>query len=262
MTHPGTTPVARPTPEPRRITVGDLAFEVRSSLSPGSGESPFVLIHGIGVSHRYLARLHRALAETSDVHSIDLPGFGGVPKPGSPVTVAEMAGGLAGVLENLGLSDAVLVGHSMGAQWVVELAVQRPDLVGSVVVIGPVTDDEHRTATAQSLALVVDTAGEPIDGNVMVFTDYVRCGPRWYLTQLRQMVSYPIEDRVAALTLPLLIIRGGNDPIAGQAWARRLRDRGTLASLVTVPGHRHLVQHTAPRAVVLAIGSFLAGIRT
>jgi len=67
---------------------------------------------------------------------------------------------------------------------------------------------------------------------------------------------------VAALTLPLLIIRGGNDPIAGQAWARRLRDRATLASLVTVPGHRHLVQHTAPRAVALAIGSFLAGIRT
>ena len=262
MTLAGTTRTpAGSTTEPRRIIVDDLVFEVRSSLSPGSDEPPFVLIHGIGVSHRYLARLHRELAETSDVHSIDLPGFGGVPKPRSLVTVAQMAGSLAGVLEDLGLSDAVLVGHSMGAQWVVELAAARPDLASSVIVIGPVTDDEHRTATAQSLALAVDTAGEPIDGNVMVFTDYLRCGPRWYLTQLRQMVSYPIEDRVAALTRPLLIIRGGNDPIAGQAWARRLRDRATHALLVTVPGHRHLVQHSAPRAVALAIGSFLAGIR-
>lgn len=263
MTHAGTTPaLAGPTPEPRRISVGGLTFEVRSSLSAGSGRPAFVLIHGIGVSHRYLARLHRELAETSEVHSLDLPGFGRVPKPGSAVTVAQMAAGIAGVLEDLGLSDVVLVGHSMGAQWVIELAVQRPDLASSVIVIGPVTDDEHRTATAQSLALAVDTAGEPIDGNVMVFTDYLRCGPRWYLTQLRQMVSYPIEDRVAELVRPLLIIRGGNDPIAGQAWTRRLRDRAKLASLVTVPGHRHLVQHTAPRAVALAIGSFLGGIRT
>ena len=38
---------------------------------------PYVLVHGIGASHRYLTPLHADLARSADVYSIDLPGFGG-----------------------------------------------------------------------------------------------------------------------------------------------------------------------------------------
>jgi len=248
-----------PAPNPRREDIGELGFRVLSSFGAAASRTPaFVLVHGIGVSHRYLSRLHRALAETSEVHSIDMPGFGGLPKPGGQVPVPTMAEALGVLMDRLGLAGAVLVGHSMGAQWVVELAVHRPELASNVVVIGPVSDDQRRSVAAQSIALAVDTIGEPLDGNVIVFTDYLRCGPRWYLRQLRHMISYPIENRVSALTCPLLIIRGGNDPIAGLAWARRLRDHAPVGSLVVVPGHRHLVQHTASRSVARAITAFLA----
>ncbi len=168
-----------------------------------------------------------------------------------------MSAALVSLLERIGVTRAVLVGHSMGTQWVVELALQRPTLASHVVLIGPVTDDRHRTALTQFLALAVDTLGEPIDGNTLVFADYVRCGPRWYLRQLREMLNYPLEERVREVDAPLLIVRGGRDPIAGIEWARRLRDKAVSASLVVVPGHRHLVQHTAPRAVTGAIAAFL-----
>ena len=49
---------------------------------PAGGTPAVVLIHGIGVSHRYLRRLHGLLAETGDTYSIDLPGFGATPRPG------------------------------------------------------------------------------------------------------------------------------------------------------------------------------------
>jgi pimeloyl-ACP methyl ester carboxylesterase len=147
----------------------------------------------------------------------------------------------------------------MGTQWVVELALQRPSLASHLVLIGPVSDDRHRTAFAQSIALAVDTLGEPIDGNALVFSDYLRCGPRWYLRQLREMLDYPLEERVGKAVAPIMIVRGGRDPIAGLAWARRLRDSAGSASLVVVPGHQHLVQHTAPRAVTGAIAAFVDG---
>jgi pimeloyl-ACP methyl ester carboxylesterase len=239
-----------------RVTVRGLTFRVRSSAPRRSGAVTYVLIHGIGVSHRYLARLHRELARQGTVHSIDLPGFGGLPKPSRQIDIADMSSHLAIVLERLGVGAAVLVGHSMGAQWVIELALQRPASFGHVVVIGPVSDERHRTVLSHSVALAVDTLGEPLDGNMLVFSDYLRCGPGWYVSQLREMLSYPIEDRAALLGCPLLIIRGGSDPIAGLAWARRLRDGARRASLVVVPGHRHLVQHTAPRAVAHAILAF------
>lgn len=236
-----------------RVDIGDLAFRVLSSTTPASREPAVVLVHGIGVSHRYLSRLHDELAASRTVVSVDLPGFGGLPKPGRDVDVETMAGALAQVLERLELGPVVLVGHSMGSQWVVEAAAQRPDLLRSVVAMGPVTDDRHRTILRQTRALAIDTLLEPPAVNAIVLTDYLRCGIPWYLTQLRHMLAYPLEDRVADLAVPLLVIRGGADPIAGLEWCRRLRAGAPRADLVEIPGHHHVAQHSAPRAVASAI---------
>ena len=184
---------------------------------------------------------------------IDLPGFGGLPKPGVDVGVEEMARALGQVVEQLSLGPVVLVGHSMGTQWVVETALQRPELLTTVVAMGPVADDRYRTILRQTRALAVDTLGEPPTVNAIVFTDYLRCGVPWYLTQLRHMLAYPLEDRVPSLTMPLLLIRGGADPIAGLEWCRRLRGSAPRAELVVIPGHHHVAQHSAPKAVASAI---------
>ncbi|GGA58373.1 hydrolase [Pseudoclavibacter endophyticus] len=236
----------------RHVELEGLRFRVIESRHPA--DTPvFVLLHGIGVSHRYHARLHRRLAAASTVISIDLPGFAGLPKPLDDVDVATMASALAGLLHALRLGPVVLVGHSMGTQWAVETAVQRPDLVTNVVLIGPVTDDRRRTAMAQFRSLALDSLGELPWTNVMVYTDYVRCGIPWYLTQLRHMLAYRIEERVAEVRVPVLIIRGARDPIAREDWCRRLRQRAPASTLVRIPHGHHVVQRSAPGAVMSAI---------
>lgn len=248
-----------PTTHMTMVVSDDRYFRVLASAAPiaqSEDRSAFVLVHGIGMSHRYLSRLHEELARTDDVYSLDLPGFGGLPKPRTDVDVAAMADSLGAILERhqrLDDAEVILVGHSMGAQWVVELAAERPDLVRGVVIIGPVVDDRHRSLRAQLFALAADTAGEPPGVNATVFTDYVRCGPSWYLRQAAHMLRYRLEERVRDLRMPLLIVRGGNDPIAGLNWCRRLRDRARNGSLVVVPHRHHVVQQTAPRAVADAL---------
>jgi pimeloyl-ACP methyl ester carboxylesterase len=245
-------------PRAQTVAVEGLSFRVFSTSAPRPAEAPsFVLIHGIGTSHRYLAELHRGLSAGADVHSIDMPGFGGVAKPGSNPDIRAMAGALSAVLDGLDVRRAVVVGHSMGVQWAVELAALRSDLVAAVVLIGPVTDSAHRSLLAQAVALGRDTLGETPVVNAIVFADYLRCGPRWFLKQSRYMIDYPIENRVRRLRMPVLVIRGGNDPIAGTDWCRRLTRAAELGRFVVVPGHRHVVQHTAPRAVASAIRAFL-----
>lgn len=240
--------------------VDGLMFRVVSSPVAATAGG-FVLVHGIGMSHRYLRGLHAELALTDAVLSIDLPGFGGTRKPDGDLDVPAMARGLAAVLDRLGLRDVIAVGHSMGSQWVVELAAQRPDLVSGVVVMGPVADDHHRTAFAQARALALDVLGESPRASWIVLTDYVKCGIRWYLRQLRHMVAYPLEDRVRDLAKPLLVIRGSRDPIAGSSWCRRLCDAAADAAVVDVPGSFHVVQDRAPEAVARAIHAFF-GPRT
>ncbi|MDY0908634.1 alpha/beta hydrolase [Microbacterium sp. CFBP9034] len=205
------------------------------------------------MSHRYLARLHDALATRRAVFSIDLPGFGGLPKPGFDVDIAAMSRALGELIGTLHEGPVVLVGHSMGSQWVVETAVQRPDSVAHVVAMGPVADVSDRSLTGQAVALAVDSMREPPGINAIVFTDYLRCGVPWYLMQVRHMLTYPIEERVADLRVPLLVVRGSRDPIAGLAWCRRLRDRAASAQLVQIPGRAHVAQQSSPRAVASAI---------
>jgi pimeloyl-ACP methyl ester carboxylesterase len=242
----------------RRILSRGRAFRAISSLLPDA--PTVVLLHGIGASHRYLSHLHAELARTCTVHSVDLPGFGGLPKPVQAPDVPDMAGALTRVLDRLGVRDAVVVGHSMGAQWAVETAVQRPDLARAVVAIGPVSDREHRSLRAQGAALALDILGEPPRVNAVVFADYLRCGPVYFLREARPMIRYTIEDRVRDLAAPLLVIRGGDDPIAGPAWCALLSERAVRGTLVEVPGHRHVVQHTAPREVAAAVRTLMSTI--
>ena len=228
---------------------GALEFRLLDSAHTVSNDLPvFVLIHGIGMSHRYLESLHDRLAERARVISIDLPGFGGLPKPSWNPDVAAMARGIADALRQYDLQRVVLVGHSMGAQWAVEAAAQHPDFVHSVVAMGPVADAAHRTVGAQARALALDTLREKPGTNLIVFGDYFRAGISWYLAQLRHMLAYGIEDRVAVLRVPLLVIRGEADPVAGAEWCEYLCDTAPDGEMKSFDGS-HVVQRFSPEAV-------------
>ncbi|MGV2904063.1 alpha/beta fold hydrolase [Microbacterium sp. AGC62] len=241
-------------PSRRRIVTDGMTFGLWDSPRPPGAESPTIaLVHGIGMSHRYLSRLHDVLADLTRVVSVDLPGFAGLPRPSGNPDVVRMGRALAEVIAALGEDRIIVVGHSMGVQWAAEAALHRPDRVQAVVAIGPVVDQSHRSLVSQTRALAIDTLGETLPSNLIVFSDYLRCGIRWYLKQARHMIEHPTEQRYAELTRPILVIRGGDDPVAGREWCRRLRDSARTARLVEVPGRHHVVQHSAPRAVAAAI---------
>ncbi|MET4542170.1 pimeloyl-ACP methyl ester carboxylesterase [Arthrobacter bambusae] len=219
----------------------------------------YVLIHGIGVSHRYLARLHTVLAATAPTYSLDLPGFGGTPKPDRQLSVEDYGAFIAEALASRGIGSYVLVGHSMGAQFVIEAALHAPDRVRQVVLMGPVVDSRHKNVRRQSVALLLDgMLRESPSSNWIVTSDYFRCGPRWYLTELPVMMSYPTEKRVAGIKVPVLVLRGSRDNVAGPDWALRLSRAVDQGRLVEIPGVGHVAQHMRPHAVADAIRSFVA----
>ena len=235
-----------------RLTLGAEGHVVDVHDSGGTGPV-FLLLHGVGLSHRPYRRLAKHLAPHARVIALDLPGFGATPKPHRSISVEEYAGLISAVLDVLGVAQCVAVGHSMGAQFALELALQRPDAITHVVLAGPVTDSEHPTAVRQTLVLARDSLLEPLPTNSVVFTDYIRTGPRWYFTEVAAMLAYPTVDRIAGLTAPLLVLRGSDDPIATDDWCGRLIDAAGAGTLRTFPGHRHVVVHTAAADVANAI---------
>lgn len=229
-----------------------------ASNAPSAGGQPvYVLLHGIGVSHRYLARLHVELARSAAVYSFDLPGFGGTPRPGRQVTVGEYAAFVAAVLAQRGVGSCIVVGHSMGVQFAVELALQEPGLVSRAVLMGPVVDTARRSALWHALALTRDSLfSEPPSTNAVVFTDYFRTGFRWYLTELPVMMGYPLDTRARGVAQPVLVLRGGRDPIARRPWCEYLAAQVPDGAFAQVHGRGHVVQDTATEDVARIIRSW------
>jgi pimeloyl-ACP methyl ester carboxylesterase len=89
----------------------------------GSGP-PYVLLHGLGGEHCVWEPVLEPLAERHDVIAVDLPGFGRsralpddvVPSP------SQLAGAVAGLLDELGIADAHVAGNSLGGWVALELA--------------------------------------------------------------------------------------------------------------------------------------------
>ena len=214
----------------------------------GSGPVDVVLVHGIGVSGRYYTRLARALAGSARVLVLDLPGFGGSPRPAAPLTIREHAEVVAGVIAATGLRRPVLVGHSMGVQVVTEVAREYPEVVRALALIGPVVDPLAPGGLQQAARLLRDVAHETPAAMVMQFREWLRCGPRWFAATLPEMLDYQIEERLGGLRLPVVLLRGDRDPVSPARFVALLADRAG-AETVEVPGAGHLAMVRRPELV-------------
>lgn len=222
------------------------------ALHRWGGEPDVVLVHGIGVSHRYFRPLAAHLArEGRGVLAPDLPGFGRSPRPRRPLTIEEHARVLAELLDPLldPSRPATVLGHSMGAQVATELALVRPDLVRSLVLLGPVTDPAARSAGRQARRLLRDVRRESVAANVLMLRDWLRCGPRWYAASLGPMVDYPLGDRLAQVRPPVTLLRGEHDPVTPREVLARWAAEHPEPVLAEVPGEGHVAMLRRPELV-------------
>ena len=240
----------------RRI-LGDLCVVVKRF--PGreatSGGPIFVLVHGLGVSSRYFQPAAAELARHGQVYLVDLPGHGASPKP-SParhVSIADHAAVLGGLIAETGAPRVVLVGHSMGAQVVARLAIDHPDVVDRVVLMAPTLDPALRTPARAVGRLLRDGVREPPIANFIAVTDYLlRCGLRYGLQQLPNVLEDRPEDYLPMLTTPTLVIRGDRDPIVEHGWAAEVAGLVPGARLAEVRGP-HVIMFTDPVGVAREI---------
>ena len=237
------------------LTLGDggqlVAYE---SGSATDGRPTVALLHGIGMTHLTWARVQPLLAPTHHVVSFDLPGFGVSRDPSRTYSVEQFAAAVAEGLDRLGVDRHVVVGHSMGVQFAIETARQRPEVTDGLVLIGPVVDPLRRTVGMQARDLALDTLREPPRVNARVFIDYLRGGVGWYLVALRAMMAYPTDERVGSVRCPVVVLRGTLDSVARHDWALSLAASAAgQARLVTVPNVAHVLPLTAPDAVVSAV---------
>lgn len=100
----------------------------------GSGK-PLLLVHGLGSSRAAWGLVEPALVRHREVIAIDLPGHGASPAEQDSGTFAGIARSLEAWLEREKLAGIDMVGSSMGARLVLEMA--RRGRSGAVVALDP-----------------------------------------------------------------------------------------------------------------------------
>jgi pimeloyl-ACP methyl ester carboxylesterase len=229
----------------------------RVSADGAAGAPPVVLVHGLGVSGRYLVPTARQLAGEFPVYVPDLPGWGKSEKPPHALTVPQATDALAIWMGEVGLSHAVLIGNSLGCQFIIDLAVRFPERVGWAVLVGPTIDPAARTLIGQIVRGNRDLFREPLSYWPLLVRDYLVAGPLRTLQTLRYALADPVVEKLPKVAAPTLVVRGSRDPIAPPPWVEemvRLLPRGRL---VVIPGAAHVANYTAPEQLAAAVRAFL-----
>ncbi|MFP7753423.1 alpha/beta fold hydrolase [Thermodesulfobacteriota bacterium B35] len=106
-----------------------------------------LLLHGLkfrAATWEELGTLERLAEAGCHAVALDMPGFGESPACGQDEDRV-----LAAVITGLGLDRPVLVGPSMGGRIALEFALDHPELVGGLVLVGAVGVEENRARLAE-----------------------------------------------------------------------------------------------------------------
>ncbi|HEX6366348.1 MAG TPA: alpha/beta fold hydrolase [Agromyces sp.] len=221
----------------REFRRGEHAVIVRQSGIAGGPD--YVLVHGLGMAHGYWDPVAELLEPTGTVYALDMPGFGDAPEPHRPLTMAESADLIADLLATEGITRAVLVGHSTGAQVVAEAAARHPELVERVVLIGATVNPRERSLVKQAARFLQDLL--VVDPRVVItgLSLYVKAGPRWFVANLRPMLDHRMEQALPQISAATLVIRGETDAVVPRYWGEEMAALAPKGRYAEVPGRGH-----------------------
>ncbi len=101
---------------------------------------PILMIHGLGGNASHWKKTIESLSATNRCIAIDLPGYGGTASMNSlesKEVLAFYAKAATQLIKSLQLKNVTVMGHSMGGQVAMILALQEPILISKLILVAP-----------------------------------------------------------------------------------------------------------------------------
>jgi pimeloyl-ACP methyl ester carboxylesterase len=245
----------------RRVPVHGRLMHARTAGRAVAGQPPVVLVHGLSISSRYFVPTLRCLGSRVEAVAPDLPGFGLSVGPSRPLDVPGLADAVVAWLDATRVERAILLGNSVGTQVALDIAVRYPDRVGGLVLTGLALGASNETLLRHLMDALVDAPREPLSLWPLQAVDFVAAGPRRVWATLRHALHDRIEPKLAAVSEPALVVRGGRDPFAPQWWIEEVARRMPAAEVVCIPDATHAVCMSEPTALAEVVVSFVGRAR-
>lgn len=284
-----------------RAAAGDDAGDDPGTAgTAGFAGAAFLLLHGFGANTRSWTSTLPWLSDGGWAVAYDRPAFGLTARPlgrwpadANPYGPRAQVATAVGVLDALGLERAVLVGHSAGGTIAVQVALEHPDRVTGLVLVGPAVfagggtpawarpllrtpqmervgplvvrqlggqqGEDFLRASWADPARIDDATWEAYRRPLQV-EDWDRA--LWELVKASQ--ESDLAPFLASLRVPVLVVTGTEDAIVPPAQSRDLARALTGvpggATLVELPGCGHLPHEECPDAFREAVEAWRAAV--
>lgn len=257
------------------VRVGDISVHYELS---GEG-SAVVLVHGLGNDLHLWDDVAGRLERHHRVLRYDVRGFGESDKPPGPYSMEQMAADLCGLLDALDLSEAHVLGMSMGGVVAQRMALDFGSRVTSLVLVSTSSEVGERARDAWlRLAGLIESRGFNLrnaDASrgfsaqfAERFPDVVAAmgrrnaanDPRAYAAAARAAGDYRWTAELASVTCPVLIFQGLDDRLTPPGGSVKMQRALPNARLLLVEGVGHNLQAERPDLLANAAIAFFAGI--
>lgn len=247
--------------ESKWVCVAGCSLRYRVSRKPPALDAPaLVMVHGLVVSSRYMIPTAEQLVPYYRVYIPELPGFGKSEKPDHNQNLDQMADTLAEWMTSVGLSQAVLLGNSLGCQIIARFAMRYPQRLQAAVLVGPTMDARARTAHQEIGRWLVNSVFEPRSLYPIVLLDFMDIGFRRFAATFRYGLRDRIETYLPQMHLPTLVVRGSRDTVVPQHWAEEVTRLLPQGQFVMIPGVAHDVNYNSPVKLADVVREFVRGL--
>jgi 3-oxoadipate enol-lactonase len=258
-----------------KIDGGDIEYDTQ-----GSGPA-VLLLHAFPLGHFMWDSQVAALRGTHQVIRFDARGFGGSPPGDSLLTMERIADDARGLLDHLGVGQAVVVGCSMGGYAAFAFARRHPERLKGLVLqdtrAGADTGEAHRNRATLAEKVKKEGAAAAADALLPKLLGATTHAERpEIVTRLRERIlaSSPAgianalyglaarADSTATLReirVPTLVCCGAEDTITPPAESERMSAGIAGSRLEVIPRAGHLANLEVPGDVNRLLLDFLAG---
>lgn len=253
----------------QRMTVngGELEYEVS-----GTGE-PVLLIHGTGVAATFYPTITEPSLAGYRLIRYHRRGFAGSSRAPVPFSIKDQAADAVALLKGLGVTRAHIVGHSFGGMTTLQLALDNPGVVQSLVIMEPPVfnpDGPSPFAKMEALYQSGDKLGAMAQFSTASYgadwrtlASRVPGGPAQveadvdtvFRSEAQSMGSWRFgPEEGARITKPIIYLTGGGRHGASrermQMWIKGMEQQ-------VLPGVTHAMLMENPRVVAEAIAAFV-----
>lgn len=256
-----------------------------------------ILLHGFGASVFSWREVMAPLAENTTVIAFDRPGFGltqrqmpGEWKGENPYGLQAQVAILIGLMDDLEIEKAVLVGHSAGGTVALASAQAHPQRFLGLVLVDPavyisggapewlrplfrlplwnrIGPGLVRLLMEKRGTRLIERAWHDPDKITPAVVEGYRKpfqADHWdhALWEMVRVTVHPRElvERLAGMRIPVLVLSGDDDRIIPEEQSRRLAHDLSGARFIEIADCGHIPQEECPGPFLATVGAFIAGL--